>query len=87
MIRKGCLLLALALSGPGCLNSGTHVEKEARQTPPVRMPEAPPPPLTADQVTETNASESAQALARELDSEAVSRPAAPAQTTVNTMKP
>jgi hypothetical protein len=81
------LLLALALSGPGCLSSGTHVEKEARQTPPVRMPEAPPPPVTADQVTETNAFDSAQALAREMDSESNSRPAALAQTEVNTLKP
>lgn len=93
MIRKGCLLLALVLSGPGCLSSGTHVETEARQMPPVRMPEAPPPPppITADQVTETNAFESAQALARELDSENNSRPAAPVlppvPTTVNTVKP
>jgi hypothetical protein len=64
------------------------VEKEARQTPPVQMPEAPP-PVTADQVTETNAFDSVQALAREMDSESNNRPAAPAlaQTSVNTMKP
>jgi hypothetical protein len=88
-MRKGCFLLMLALSGPGCLSSGTHVESEARQTTPPRMVEPPPPPISADQVTESNAADSAQALARELDSESHTGSAAPAMasTTANTIKP
>ncbi len=80
MRRKGCLLLALALAGPGCLSSGAHVAEEVRKTPPVQMAEAPPPPpiVTPDQVTEANAVEMAQALAREMDY--YERPAALATT-------
>jgi hypothetical protein len=89
MMRKGCLLLVLALSGPGCLSSGTHVEAESRQAPPVHMTEAPPPAVTADQVTEANAPDVAQALAREIDYDVNSHPAAPAMagTMANSMKP
>jgi hypothetical protein len=83
MTRKSCLLLLLALAGPGCLNPGAHVEAEARKTPPIQMTEAPPPPppvVTPDQVTDTNAVEAAQALSRELDQAANERPAALATT-------
>jgi hypothetical protein len=84
MMRKGCLLLTLVLIGPGCLSSGTHVAKESRQAPPVQMTTAlpsrtpPPPPVTADQITEANASEKAQELARELDYEVNNQRTAPA---------
>jgi hypothetical protein len=87
-MRKGCLLLIMALSGSGCLSSGTHVESEARKAPPPRMAE-PPPPISADQVTETNAVDSVQALAREMEYESLSQQAAPTMTatTVNSSKP
>ena len=87
MMRKGCLLLVLALTGPGCLSSGTHAG--ARPTP-EQMAEVPPPPaVTVDQIDEANAAEKAQALNREMDYEAGSPPAAPAMATPNTniMKP
>jgi hypothetical protein len=91
MMRKGCLLLVLALSGQGCISPGSHVEAESRQTPQVRMTEAPPPPpaVTADQVTDANASEIVQALSREMDYETDNHPAGPAMATTmaNTMKP
>jgi hypothetical protein len=91
MMRKGWLLLILAASGLGCLSSGPHVDKEAQQAPPVRMAEAPPqpPPITADQVTETNANDIVQAMSREMDYDTVRPPAAPvmATTAANTMKP
>lgn len=76
---KGCLLLVMVLSGPGCVSPGTHAEDPSRRPPPVRMVEAPPPPpsVTADQVNESNAAEMAQALAREMDYDAKARPAAP----------
>jgi hypothetical protein len=47
------------------------VTEEAHKTPPVQMADAPPPPpvVTPDQVTESNAVEMAQALSRELDQE------------------
>jgi hypothetical protein len=69
MARTGCLLLVLALTGPGCLSSGTHVEAESRKTAPLHMTEAPP-AVTPDQVNEANAADQAQALAREMDYEA-----------------
>ncbi len=78
MMRKGCVLLTLALAGAGCVSPGTHVEEEARKTPVVQMAPTPPPAppaVTADQVTEANAAEMAQALARELDHAAIERPA------------
>ncbi|HTU21320.1 MAG TPA: hypothetical protein VMG10_24920 [Gemmataceae bacterium] len=81
MMRKECLLLVLALTGPGCLSSGTHVEKESRQAPPVRMVETPPPAVTADQISEANAVDKAQALAREIDYDAGIRPAMPPMAT------
>ncbi|MHB1422045.1 MAG: hypothetical protein ACYC3I_02380 [Gemmataceae bacterium] len=90
MVRKGWLLLGLALSGLGCLSSGTRVEKESRQAPPVRMAEAPlPPAVTADQVTEANAADIAQALTREMNYDAQSELTAPstAAPMANTMKP
>lgn len=91
MMRKGCLLLVLALSGPGCISPGSHVETESRQSPPVRMTEAPPPPpsITADQVTEANAAEILQGLSREMDFETNSQPAttAGATTMANPVKP
>ena len=80
MTRTGYLLLLLALTGPGCLNSGTHVEAESRKTPPVHMREAAPPAVTPDQVNEANAADQAQALAREMDYEAGIR-ANPSETT------
>lgn len=89
MIRKGCLLLVLAVTGPGCLSPGTHVEAESKKTPPVQMTEAPPPAITADQVTEVNAASIPQALAREMEYEANNLAAAPAMaaTNGNTTKP
>lgn len=82
MMRKACLLLTLALVGPGCLSSGSHVAKESKQQPPVQMtfaPPAPPPPpaVTADQVSESNTADIVQAMTRELDYDA-HPPAAPA---------
>jgi hypothetical protein len=78
MMRKGCLLLVLALGGSGCLSSGSHVEAEKRQAPPVRMAEAPPPPpVTGDQVTEANAPQIAQALYQEMERESPTRTVAP----------
>jgi hypothetical protein len=96
MKRKGCLLLLLALVGPGCLSSGSHVAKEAKQAAPVQMTFAPPPPpppsVTADQVREDNTADIVQALAREMDYDAtVRRPAPPAPlelpTITNTVSP
>lgn len=96
MMRKGCVLLMLALVGPGCLSSGTHVAKEAKQAQPVQMTFAPPPPppptVTPDQVTETNTADIVQAMAREMDYDAtVRRPAPPAPmsmpNTANTVSP
>lgn len=92
MLRKGCMLLMLALSGAGCLSPGSHVEKESRQAPPVRLTEAPspsPPAITADQVTEANAAEMVQAVSREMDYETMSQPAPAgvATTMANPMKP
>jgi len=84
MKRKGCLLLLLALVGPGCLSSGSHVAKEAKQAAPAQMAFAPPPPpsppsVTPDQVTEANTAVIVQAMTREMDYDAtVRRPAAPA---------
>jgi hypothetical protein len=77
--RKGCLLLMLALMGPGCLSSGTHVAKESRKAAPVQMTIAPPPPppppptVTPDQVTESNTPDIVQALSREMDYDATMR--------------
>ena len=98
MTRTGYVLLMLALIGPGCLSSGTHVAKESRKAAPVQMTIAPPPPppappsVTPDQVTESNAPDSAQALAREMDYDAnmLQRPAPPAPQAMmiaNPMKP
>ena len=80
-MRKGCLLLMLALMGGlGCLSSGGHVAKESRQAPPVQTTIAPPPPpfITPDQVTESNAPDMVQALGREMDYDANIRQVAPA---------
>jgi len=81
MIRKGCLLLMLTLVGPGCLSSGAHVAKEAKQAAPVQMTFAPPPPpppsVTADQVTEANTTDIVQAMTREMDYDATARQPAP----------
>ena len=91
MMRNGCVLLMLALVGPGCLSSGSHVAKEKQQAPPVQMTFAPPPPaVTADQVTESNAADIVQAMTRELDYDAtIRRPAAPTPMPMaaNTMNP
>ena len=92
MTRTNCLLLVLALAGPGCLNPGAHVAEEARKTLPVQMTEAPPPPppvVTPDQVNEANAVEAAQALSHELDQAANERPAAlvTVETRESTAKP
>lgn len=84
MMRKECLLLLVALVGPGCLSSGSHVTKEAKQATPVQMTFAPPAPsappaVTPDQVTEANTTDVVQALSREMDYDATARqPAAPA---------
>jgi hypothetical protein len=84
MMRKKCWLLVLALTGPGCLSSGTHGEAKSQQ-PPVQIREAPPPPaITADQVNEANAASIPQALGREMDYEANQLSAAPAMPTTNT---
>lgn len=79
MTRTGFVLLMLALIGPGCLSSGTHVAKESRKAAPVQMPIAPPPPppappsVTADQVSESNTPDIVQALSREMDYDATMR--------------
>jgi|GEM_PF-5837375 hypothetical protein len=95
MMRKGCLLLMLALVGPGCLSSGSQVAKEKQQAPPVQMIPAPPPPpppppaVTADQVNESNVTDVIQAMTREMDYDATIRqPAAsPASTMEHAMNP
>jgi hypothetical protein len=91
MMRKGCILLVLALGGMGCISPGSHVENESRQSPPVRLTEAPPPPpaVTADQVTEANTADIIQAMNREMDYDANSQPAAAAMATTmaNPSKP
>jgi hypothetical protein len=89
MTRKGIVLLMLAVSGPGCLSPGSKVETEARQTPPVRMAEAPPPPaVTVDQITDANGPQKAMELARELDFEDNARFGGPAMSmNGNTMSP
>lgn len=91
MMRKGCLLL-LILSGPGCLSPGSRVEVESRQSPPVRIAPAPPPPaaiVTADQVNENNAGDVVQALNREMDYDANNQRTPPpmATTMANPMRP
>jgi hypothetical protein len=78
--RKGYFLLALVLAGPGCISPPAHVEEQAHKipVPPQAAPVAEPPPaVTADEVTEANASEKAGALARELDFAANERPGEP----------
>jgi hypothetical protein len=99
MKRKACLLLTLALVGPGCLSSGSKVAKESKQQPPVQMTFTPPPPppappaVTVDQVTESNAADIVQAMRREMDYDATVRPPAAAPTrmvmpnTANTVSP
>lgn len=71
MMRKGCLLLMLALTGPGCMTPTPKLEDEAKKMPPVQTVEMPPPPpspvVTPDEVTESNAVEKARALANEMD--------------------
>ena len=78
MTRKGCLMLVLALAGPGCINPMPHVNNvEASKIAPVQIPPAPPPPpiVTPDEVTQANAVEKARALQQELDFAANERPA------------
>ncbi len=90
MTRKGCLLLALALLGPGCVNPMTHVVEEDRKMAPVQIPPAPPPPpiVTPDEVTPANAVEKARELQQELDFAANERPAAlPVTAPATTTKP
>lgn len=78
MTRTGCFLLALALAGTGlgCLNPMTHPDDEHKPPPVQAMTTAAPAPpiVTADEVTEVNAVEKAQALAKELDFAANERP-------------
>lgn len=76
MMRKAWPLLLWAAAGVGCLSSGTRVEKEARQLPPVRMAEAPPPPpsVSPEQVNEGNANEVVQAMTKEMEFDAAARP-------------
>jgi hypothetical protein len=80
MTRNGCFLLALALAGTGlgCLNPMTHPDDEHKPPPVQAMKPAPaaPPIVTPDEVTEANAVEKAQALAKELDFAANERPVA-----------
>jgi hypothetical protein len=88
MIRKECLLLALALAGPGCISPMTPPVQEQRKEAPIQAAGTPPPPIVSpDEVTEANASEKAQALARELDFAANEPPAvlpgAPAKESVS----
>lgn len=91
MTRIGYLLLLLGLSSTGCVHQAPNLEAESRQYPPVRMTAAPPSPqvVTADQVNESNASDAAQALNREMDYETRSQPRAMPMTTTmaNPMKP
>ena len=71
MTRNGCFLLALALAGTGlgCLNPVTQPYNEHKPPPVQAMTTAAPAPpiVTPDEVTEANAVEKAQALAKELD--------------------
>jgi hypothetical protein len=78
MMRKACLLLMLAATtmGVGCLSTGTPIEKQVRELPPVRLEDAPPPPpiVTADLVNNGNAADMAKALDRDMDYDARSIP-------------
>ena len=65
-----CWLLLLVSAGSGCVS--LPVAWRAEKPAPAPTPAAPsaPPPVTADQVNETNAHEKSQALREELDREA-----------------
>ena len=80
MTRNGCFLLALVLAGTGlgCLNPMTHPDDEHKPPPVPAMTTGPaaPPMVTPDEVTEANAIEKAQALAKELDFAANEHPVA-----------
>jgi hypothetical protein len=69
-----CVLLALA-SGAGCVQLPPL--SDTRTAPPASI--RPVSPVTADQVTETNAREKAAALRQELDREAEADAAAPSK--------
>ncbi len=94
MMRKGSLLVVLTLLGSGCVSPGSKVETEARKTPPVQMTAAQPiaqpsapPTVTAEQVTDNNAAQIVQALNRELEYDANSRPAPMPVASPNMTKP
>ena len=60
-----CLLLLALGAGAGCVDLPVLLEKPKS----VGQPPQPAGPVSADQVTEANASEKAEALRRELDRE------------------
>jgi hypothetical protein len=77
MKRTGWFLLAVTLTGPGCLSALPHHEESIAKPPPVQVVAPPPPPVvTPDEVTEANAYEKAKALRAEEDYAENERPAA-----------
>jgi hypothetical protein len=81
MKRTGCLLLALALAGPGCLHLPSTHEEAVRKPPVEREVEPPPPPaVLPDQVTESNAADITRALQAEIERAAAERPTVTAPT-------
>lgn len=67
------LLLLMAGAGPGCLELPTSWEGKKEPPPPVTAapprPQRVPPPVTADQVTDENSWQMADALSQELTRE------------------
>ncbi len=65
-MRKYFFVLMM-LATPGCMGLPSLSDEPASKTPPaIHQPEAPPAPVTANQVTESNAYEMAEALRIEL---------------------
>ncbi len=68
-------MLALALAASGCFSPPTRLDEESHKAPSLTSLPLPPAIVTPDEVTEANAAEKAQALARELDYAANDHPA------------
>jgi hypothetical protein len=69
MIRNGWFVLALALSGAGCITFPTWDSKPAPRVAAEQevMPPAMLPMVTADQITQSNAAQMVGALKEEMD--------------------